>query len=1191
MSQYDVNLREYWRILKKRKFVVVFIAIVVGFFSTFFAVLRAPESIYTSTCSIKFEKHTSMEGLYARTLTWSGSDDMATQISIINSFSVFQKVAEALGLVSPKALEDSHLKSSVISTIENLQSKVQVSREKFTNIINIQVEDSDPIFAQRLANATATTYKGLHAEQQMKRTLDAIEYIEHQLRNLRGRLKESEEEFNRFTQENQLISIELQSENLLAERQELQNQIRKTLTSKKELEGIRARLGQFIKNPNGSSDNFFSTKAGGQYQAANNNIIELMLTKDTLLEDFTPQHPEVVAVSRKIIQKARKMQILLRLEVQALEQNRTDLKKELETIDLKTNLLMDKKIEFNRLKRKMELYNNMTGLLEEKNQEALIRKAEKPEEITIVKPALLPTVPVNPPKTVATGMLGVVIGLMLGLVAAFIVETFDTSLGAIEDVESTIGAQVLGIIPHTDTKLIQEILKEKYPGGFGDSSMIESPHLISHFAPKSMVAESFRALRTNIQFKGSEAKESVIAITSASPQEGKTFIATNLAITMAQTGMKTLLVGADMRRPMVAKALGIENTTGLSDLLIGNYDWRDTIKTITDIIMGKMTLEEVVVNPGLDNLHIITSGGIPPNPAELIESGRLKSFLQESEKEYDLILFDCPPILSTADAAILASKMAGVLIVYRVGSVSKGLLKRSTTQLEQVNCNIKGVILNGMKPEVSPDFDVFTKYYYYSYTEKDENRRKEKIGNLAFLKKKLGKGRGASKSAPTQPAGRRLKKAENKKLGMTRLLLLVVAMSLLATGAFWQNGLVESARFLGLEKLFPREDNTSPVKKVIEKTKNGKDPAEEAKPPSPQVSQKTTKKNGNQSGSRVSTRQTVLAKKAPFLKVKKPIQPASKGIPKAKTSVTVQKPRNVGGTGGLQLRTVKKDKQPPQQGAGEVNKGARKDSEPQKMKTGAVQKKPVKTSKVNTIPLSQGIPKTKTSVTGKKSLEVDGAGGLQLRTVRKGKQSPQKASRGVDKEPRKIPEPQITKSDAVQKKPVQMTRVKTTPSKSVDGEKPSLKKTTKPVSYPYSLYLGSFRTIKLAKKAISFYSKKGISPYWAKVAFKTKGTWFRVFAGHFKDPPGAKRYSKRHGLTGTEIKNTKFANLIGVYSSRNELEKKMKELSRLGYSPYTIGENGDKSRLFVGAYLTQKGALKHSKDLKSKGINCQVVRR
>ena len=174
MAQYDINLREYWRILKKRRLIVILIAIILGVFSTIFAFLRAPLPLYTSVCSIKFEKETTLEGLYTRTLSWSDSDDIDTQIAMVTSYSVLSEVAKSMGLIPFNAVTD---QPNIIAKVDNLKSKVKVERESFTNILNISVTDTDPLFAQQMANNLATTYKKLHAEQQGKRTIDAIKYI------------------------------------------------------------------------------------------------------------------------------------------------------------------------------------------------------------------------------------------------------------------------------------------------------------------------------------------------------------------------------------------------------------------------------------------------------------------------------------------------------------------------------------------------------------------------------------------------------------------------------------------------------------------------------------------------------------------------------------------------------------------------------------------------------------------------------------------------------------------------------------------------------------------------------------------------------------------------------------------------------------------------------------------------------
>ncbi len=1118
MAQYDINLREYWRILKKRKFVVILITILLGLFSTSFAILRAPNPLYTATCSIKFEKETTVEGLYARTITWSGGDDIETQITVIKSYPVFQRVAQKLGIIQRKGKKGGELKQDLARIAEGLQSKVEVERENLTNILHIKATDSSAVFAQRLANSTALTYKELHAEQQMKRTTEALKYIREQLTTVREKLQKSEEEFNRFSQKNQLISLDLQSEVLLARAQEIQNAIRQVREDKGELQGIGLRLKQFIEDPNGSGHDFYSTRATAQYQGTNDALVSLLLKKDTLLEDFTPQHPEVVAIGRKVIENARKMGILLQLQISGLEKKEIELKKELEKVDQKTQVLMDKKLEFDRLKRRVDSYNDMTALLERKNQEALIRQAEKPEEITIVKPALTPTAPINPPKTMATGAMGILIGLVLGIVIGFVVETFDTSLGAIEDVEETLGTQVLGIVPQADAKDMREGLREKYPDGIKESTEKQLVYLVTHFVPKSMMAESFRALRTNIQFKEAEKKIETIGIASTSPEEGKTLVAVNLAVTIAQAGMKVLLVGSDLRKPAIDKVFGVEMTPGLTDILMGNYPWRDTVKTVTDIIMGQMSTDEVMMTPGLDNLHLITSGPIPPNPAELIESERLTAFIEEAKKEYDIILFDSTPILSTADAAILGTKVDGVLMVYRVGTVSRGLLRRSTAQLRQVKCNIMGVVLNGMRPDVSPDFQDY-KYYssYYAYGEEEKHRRKR--GERKKLFSMIGKKR-ERKTREEQriPVGEEevgLRKKGAKGLNKRKVALLLVAVALLGGGVLWQSGIIDPFKPTDRGKSIRKDEVRSAAKK-----KRPPKRAIQGKP-------KTVSKKPEQAAS----------KRKVESQVKKPIS----------TSRSVTKPLA--------------DKRKPL-----VKEGASKKvllRKPEKISSEPEPAVPAKPEVKSVVPLQKKTLKTPS------------------------KKKPEGISPGpkilvVEKKPATISRPPT--KEGASKKPIEGKS-----ASSVQGSRTVTVEKT--LSHPYSIYLGSFRTLERAKRAISLYSKRGLSPYCSKVDFHEKGIWFRVFAGHFQDRGEAEKFKARHRLKEGTVKKTAYANLIGTYKESSELENRHLSLKRFGYFPYVIkGEDGE-SRLYVGAFITRKGAEQQYHDLKSRGIQSQIVQR
>jgi succinoglycan biosynthesis transport protein ExoP len=359
--------------------------------------------------------------------------------------------------------------------------------------------------------------------------------------------------------------------------------------------------------------------------------------------------------------------------------------------------------------------------------------------------------------------MGAMIGLVFGLVFAFIVETFDTSIGAIDEVEQTLGLAVVGLIPHIDERDMEPDLKEQHGQDAPSDVLLRNARLIPHFGPQSMLAESFRSFRMNVQFSALEQDIKTIVVTSATAEEGKTTVVANLAIAMAEGGLKTLLIETDFRRPTIYRVFGLEPTPGITDYLLSNYDLSEIVRTVTDLMMGKMNIDKLILTPGIDNLHIITCGTIPLNPAELMQSKKFKGLLAQVRNQYDVILLDAPPLVSAADALVLAMGADGVLLTYRVGKVARGILKRVKSQLEQIKANIIGVVLNEVKAEASSDFAELKKYRYY--TNYGEEGKKKNARGKRFLLRIL---------AP---------------------ILLIIALIILLGGILWQSGIIDLNKY------------------------------------------------------------------------------------------------------------------------------------------------------------------------------------------------------------------------------------------------------------------------------------------------------------------------------------------------------------------------------------------------------------
>ncbi len=224
--------------------------------------------------------------------------------------------------------------------------------------------------------------------------------------------------------------------------------------------------------------------------------------------------------------------------------------------------------------------------------------------------------------------------------------------------------------------------------------------LITHSKPKSPISEAYRVLRTNIQFSSIDKPLKVIAVTSTGPGEGKTTTVSNLAVTFAQSGSKTLVIDADLRKPTIHRAFGLLNTTGLTNVLVQHYDYTDCLHAYPE-----------------GALDLLLCGAIPPNPSELLSSIIMKNFIQKIRNDYDIIIIDTPPVGTVTDAAILSTIVDGTILVVSSGKIEYDSAARAKELLQKVNANIIGVVLNNLVKNAQGNYYY---YYYYYYGENNE---------------------------------------------------------------------------------------------------------------------------------------------------------------------------------------------------------------------------------------------------------------------------------------------------------------------------------------------------------------------------------------------------------------------------------------------------------------------------------------
>jgi succinoglycan biosynthesis transport protein ExoP len=727
MAQYEMNLRDYWLIVRRRRFIIIVSTVLVAMLSFWFSRQKVP--IYESTASVRYEQSTSFTGLLVEVFSVSGGDTIETQGSVIKSYSVLEEVLRRLGKL-PERPPGQPLRESraYLNALDALASKIRTARLGGTSIIEITATSTESREAREIADTVAESYRDYNRTLRNARVIETRKFIEKQLQEADARVQRTEEQIWAFREANSIIAPGAESGMLLSIFTQLRADVEKTRQQRAELELAQARLGRT--DPASFAERVFVDSTNPALQRLQATQVDLLLEHNNLALEVTERHPRLQALTDRMREVRLEMHREVAAQIALLRTREDILARQMGEVLRKNREVPTIELGLQRLQRDAKTGEDLLTLLKTKHQEALIKESERVEEVSIVRPATDPVEPVATDSFNAV-LVGALLGLMLGLVLAFVQETLDTSIGTIEDVEGYLGVPVVGIIPHIDARETIERLIERRPAlaQMEPDALQSHALLITHFDPKSPVAEAYRTLRTNIQFIRMERAGKLLVFTSPTLQEGKTTTIVNVALTMAQNGQRTLLVGSNLRRPSIHRFFGIEREPGLSDILVGNARWRDCIRTVADILMGRFEMEDIMASPGLDNLHIIESGAIPGNPSELLSSPAMAQFLREIREEYDIVLIDTPPVLPVADSAIVAAQVDGVILVYQAGKVGRLVLKRAKAHLESVRASVWGVVLNDVQAEIAG----YTYAHYYTHYYGEEAHAKPGTGRLERL--------------------------------------------------------------------------------------------------------------------------------------------------------------------------------------------------------------------------------------------------------------------------------------------------------------------------------------------------------------------------------------------------------------------------------------------------------------------------
>jgi len=716
MTQYDLSLRDCWRIVRRRKWLVVAVSLVSGFLSFAMAFLSAPSPLYQATASVRFERTVNMAGLLFSELIGIGSaGDLETQSALITSFPVMGRAAKKLGLIPHEATaEEIRASARYQDTVSRLAGQVQVKRSAGTSLIELTVTSPDPANAAQVANRVAEAFQEENIASRTQQIVEARRFIEAQLNEVGQRLRQSEERMRAFQESDRRLAI---PDEARATASRLATQEAEYERIRKEISATEAQLDR----PSGFSPDGDPTLA--KFYAS---LSELTVERDNLLLTLLPAHPQVKGVDARIVNVRRGLTQAHAAKLQVLRASAAEVRHAIASVKATQATLPAAALEATRIERDVKVNERMFSLLKERLQEALIKEKEQGAEVSIVRPAIAPTAPINPVQPAAKAQVGLLVGLIMGLLFAFIVETLDTSIGAIDEVESLMETRVLGVIPDLDPRL--DLAGEHGEAVAPEDAEGRHPFLTSLFAPKSRLAEAFRSLRTNLVFATLERDLKIILVTGGAQTEGKTTVAINLAITLAQLGKKTLLVEADLRKPYIRTAFGLTKAPGLAEVVLGSASLGEVTLGFADLMLGKVGMERLLDSPGMDNLFVLLSGYPPSNPSELLSSQGLVKVLTEARQRYDYVILDSSPILPVPDAAILASRADGTLLVIRVGRMPRVALRRAKALLAATSTRLLGVCLSGVRADLSSDYAEMASYGYRygSPAEKGKNRRKRR---------------------------------------------------------------------------------------------------------------------------------------------------------------------------------------------------------------------------------------------------------------------------------------------------------------------------------------------------------------------------------------------------------------------------------------------------------------------------------